>query len=69
MPEKLQQYQKRVISERNLLREDIRKLESFLNTGSRPYSVDASEEERLRIQATVMGRYLQILNERIGAWH
>lgn len=69
MLEKPQPYQKRVIAERNDLREKLKKLESFLDTGSRPYSVDAAEEVRLSTQVLFMGRYLQILNERIGAWH
>ncbi len=59
-------FEQRVVDERNELEEKLSRLLSFLqNKGD---SVSDQENARMNIQVIAMGRYLEALNERIGAF-
>lgn len=63
----LQEWQRRVMEERRELLERLGRLDVFL--GSTLYaSLDADERDRMARQRGAMGRYADILGERIEAW-
>lgn len=63
----LHPHQQRVIEEKTVLDEKLNKLREFLG-GTVILSLPADERGRLLRQADVMGRYSDILGERIAAF-
>ena len=63
----MEEWQERVKTERNDLRDKIDRLYAFLSSDSR---VPLSDKDRslLRMQGAVMTLYCQILEERIDSW-
>ena len=66
----MEQYQVRVIKERDDLKKKIDKLEDFISPKDRDYSIIGSlsilEISRLVKQRNIMESYLDILNQRIS---
>lgn len=62
----LEPHQYRLLNERAELRDRLEKLDAFIHSGAFP-CVPPAERERLQRQATYMGDYLGVLNERVEA--
>lgn len=62
----LEPHQYRLLNERAELRDRLEKLDAFIHSWAFP-CVPPAERERLQRQATYMGDYLGVLNERVKA--
>ena len=63
----MQEYQKRVVEERDELGTRVGKLKSFITTGVFK-ALDEEEQVRMKMQVVLMVAYLEVLNERIEAF-
>lgn len=63
----MEAHQERVISERVELAERLDKLRTFLRT-KRFEDLVRDEQRRLTRQSLIMSDYLDVLDQRIGAW-
>jgi hypothetical protein len=61
----MQEFQERVIEERNDLVEKLNKLQEFLGNPEAVSNLIPGEEARLHCQADIMERYIEVLDERI----
>lgn len=66
--DKLQPHQVRVVVEKDELYTKLQALRKFVDVSPAFLSVDPEEQERLKTQCTIMGMYLNILNQRISAF-
>ena len=64
---KMQAYQERVVTEKRELDERGDKLEQFI-LSDRFGTLPAAEQERMKRQLEIMGKYSEVLGERIAAF-
>jgi len=64
----MQDFQKRVVEEKEALDEKARALSNFIGNGGMIESLDPEEQERLKEQNDIMWQYSEILGKRIEAF-
>ena len=63
-----QNFQQRVVIEKNELDEKARALSSFIGTSKSFDDIDPAEKERLKEQCEIMWQYSEVLGQRITAF-
>lgn len=63
-----QNFQQRVVIEKNELDEKAKSLSCFIGTSKDFYGIDPEEKERLKEQCEIMWEYSEILGKRIAAF-
>lgn len=64
----MEEYQKRVVEEKQALDEKRQALFNFMTTGTFRV-LDQAEKDRMRIQHSIMGLYSEVLHQRIAAFN